>query len=266
MNKGLFRMIVFIVLLLSVACGNREFKSIWQDSEIIIDGDSEDWSSFPTQFVEEIKTVYSVVNTDSSLIVMLRFNDARFARMLERRGLTLWFDETCDEAKTLGIQYVNKLTNGGFGMNRQRNVDTYQEEEIKPKGSFSIVDKDGSDEISVDLVKNVYAAADYQDGLFCFEYSLPLSSNIDELYTLTISEKKEIKLGFEISAISDEMREKMKERMGGSGRGRGGNRGMRPGGGRRGGGMAGGSRGGGMNMRDFEAKELWFAILIADSK
>lgn len=256
MNKGLFRMIVFTVLLLSVACGNPEFKSIWQDSEIIIDGDSEEWSSFPTQFVEEIKIVYSVVNTDSSLIVMLRFNDARFARILERRGLTLWFDEMCGEDKSFGIRYVNKMTLG-FGMNRKRDMDTYQEEEIKPKGSFSIVDKDGSDEISVNLVKNVYAAADYQDGLFCFEYSLPLSSNSDDAYALTISEEKEINIGFEINAISNEMREKMKERMGS----RGGNRG-----GMRGGGMADGSRGGGMNMRDFEAKELWFAILIADSK
>jgi uncharacterized membrane protein YgcG len=259
-------------------CGGEKFQSHWKKSDIMVDGQVEDWTNYPVAYYEKDDTriVLGFANDDTSLNIMIRFRDHRIARLFERRGVILWFDGKNQKDKEFGIQYVDpnarKMglpTMEMFGRDFRREP-IFMDQASEPNGSFSLISKD-TVEIPQDGIEGIRAAVDFQQGLYCYEFSIPIYKNEVYPYAIKISSKQKVKLGVEIAPVSEEEKERIEEmmkerrqsRQGGSGRGGG-----MPGGGMRGGGMKGGGmRGGGPGRQipDMDGKEMWMTVLLADS-
>ncbi len=258
----------FIILIFAtlVGCGDQTIRSYKKTSDIIIDGNGKDWSETPLEYNEDMKMVYGVVNDETTLSLMARFSDRQLLRMFQSRGVVLWFNEKNDTDKNIGIYFVDKNM-PQIGLKKEGRQRSQANEGLqKPfqlTGSFFVVKEDT---IPINDIEEIEAAADYIDGLFCFEFRIPMQNDEYNPYALSFPENSEIGAGIEIAAISKELREKMKAQLAEKKSGMRG--GGRPGGGmsgsdKPGGRMKGGNRGN-RTMPDFEKKEIRFTIKLND--
>jgi hypothetical protein len=263
-------------ILLFNGCGGEKFQSHWKKSDIVIDGQVDDWTNYPAEYYEkdESRMIVGFANDDTSLNMMIRFRDHKLARLFERRGVTLWFDGNNKKDKEFGIQYVDPdAKNMGLPSMQMFGRDFRREQNIMDQtpelnGSFSLITKD-TVEIPQDGLEGIRAAVNFRQGSYFYEFSIPLHQNGASPYAINISLKQKVKLGIEIAPVSEEEKERIEEMMkekgqrmqGGSGRGGG-----MPGGGMRGAGMKGGGmRGPGHLMPEMDEKEMWMTVLLADS-
>jgi hypothetical protein len=255
---------LFILIILN-GCKDTSMKSEWKKSEITVDGDSDDWPDYSLKFLEwdDIQAILGIINNETSLNLMIRFRDKRLARMIEARGLVLWFKEKNE--KNLGINYVNK----DFHY-RRRSMESHRlnkeeivgppEEKLLPEGSFHVM-KDDTNEIPESGFKGILAAADFINGLYCYEFQVPLFTQSSSPYTLHTPLGNKLKIGFEIQPVSEEEKEQIKEIMKEREQEASGMRG----GGMHRGRMPGGRMGRdktGHSMPDLDGKEVWFTVLL----
>jgi uncharacterized membrane protein YgcG len=260
--------ILWILCIVFFANCGETINSHWKDRTIKVDGNSEDWQGVPLHYDEDQKVMYGIINDDSTLNVMIRFNETGLARMFSMRGMILWLNDENEEEKKIGFHYKERFTReqrNGIMDRKRFNGNGNQNAEIPtsipPQGSFLLAINYSIIEKSIEKIDGLAAATGYENGLYCYEFGIPLVSTDNLPYVLNVSAKKEIKIGMEILAISAEERAKMKEKMAerGSGGMRGG--GMKGGGGRRGGGMRGG--GGMQAMPDMDGEEFWMTVHLA---
>ncbi len=290
MKKQYFKFAVPALVLSLVAligCGGKTVQSHWKTSEITIDGRSNDWSKYPTEYYDKdnLQFVLGVVNNDSSLDMLIKFNDARLARMFERRGVTLWLNGDGKKDKIYGIQYIDPAAGmmdspavdmSGRGGRPQMNA----RQSFESHGVFSL---ETSDTVSIppDGLNGVEAKAGFLDGIYCYEIKVPLQTDDNSAYALQVLPGKKINLGIEIAPVSKEEQDRIKEMISerqknGSGPAGGHGGGMRgggmPGGGMPGGDMPdGGMRGGGFRggngmMSGMVGQEIWLNVVLANAK
>jgi hypothetical protein len=260
----------FILYLLTffVACGEK-IDSHWNDTTLKIDGLSTDWEGIPLHYNKDMKVMYGLVNNDSILVLMVRFNDQQLARMFSMRGTTVWFNDANEKENKIGIHYVDRsLRRLDFNRPQRQEANaeresSFQAQAIIPKGQFTLAKNDSLTDISLTSIEGINAAVDYQDGLYCYEFGIALKQEKDSPYYLNISDDKMIKIGFEVSPMSEEEREKLKQEMN-----------KRRGSGMRGGGLKGGRRGGGMSgggmrspergMTNMDGVGFWLTVVLAN--
>lgn len=271
--------VVFSMLLFMITgCGGLEIDSNWNKHSIAVDGNFNDWEKAPTYFDEEKGIIYGAVNDNENLYFMFRFRDIKLAQKLERRGITVWFNGEGKQEKLFGINYKNENAPAFMPGNRgERNSQRSEEREkiFFPMGKFNIQGDNTIDIISINDINDIEAKAGLNNGIFCYEFKIPLNNkNIADKFNMNFESGNNIKIGFEIAGISEEEKEqimaKMKEKM--SQRGSKGGSSMRGGGGRPGG-MSGGRAGGmgrrpggsGQNdmMKQFEPQEFWATVKLA---
>lgn len=258
---------------LILGCSGEKVHSQPKMNKIEIDGHDADWSDYKTKYYEkdDLRIVLGVVNDDSTLDVMIRFRDFRLARLFRHRGMTLWVNGENRKRKTLGIHFVNEAAKymrapspGRFG--EPGGASAPMENMRRFRGTFSLIKDEVSEIISSSGLEGVFAATDVQDGTFCYEYEIPIGVNITAPFALKAKPGDAIKLGIEIPPVSEEERQRMKERL--KERGGGGMRGqIRGGSGRRGGVMRGrGLRGGapGRQMPDLDGEQIWITVLLSN--
>ncbi|KAA3611290.1 MAG: hypothetical protein D8M58_15080 [Calditrichaeota bacterium] len=234
------------------ACSNQTIESKKPETQILVDGIGNDWEKYNLVFNEDFNIVFGALNTDPTLYLMFRFNDQRLARMFASRGVYLWLDKE----KETGIMYrdENLFPNPGQRRNRGDIQQGYF-----PNGTFIVQKKDTVIEQSLKSYPNLEAAFNLNDGLYCFEFKLPLNSTSPVTF---ISDDNELKVGIELAEVSEEVRSQMEQQ-------RQGARGSAMSGGRSGGGRGmggrGGMRGGGRPAQpktDFDGKEIWLNIIL----
>ena len=282
MGMYVLKLTRFIILLTTTfilfnSCGGDKIESQWMKTPITINGIAADWSEYRQFYIEDWKTMYSIVNDDTSISLMIQFRDDQLARKINTRGFTLWLNSDGDEEKSFGIHYedrklmdkrINEMADGKSMPNRE-NKNSDMNNSVEFTGTFSLVDKDKS-LLSENGQNGIYAEALYDQGSYCFEYKImfdAINFNSD-LFKITLV--SDLKFGIELAAVSEEFKEIMQQKM--SGRMKDG---MRPGGGgMRGGGVrGGGKRGSGMGgppgggrenmMQDVDAQEIWFSVELA---
>jgi len=263
------KFIGIIMLIALNGCGGEELQSERKDSPITVDGKCDDWLNLTTHYFDKegMQIVLGIANDDISLNLMMKFRDQRLARMIDRRGVTFWFNGKNQKSKNYGIYYQNPRTDMMAiprGEIPERGNGSHPEGggTFQPKGVFSLITQD-TVEITGTDISGSEAQVDVREGVFCYEISI-LIDKIENLpRTLFVSDKNLIKLGFEIAAMSEEdqvqMKEMLAERVDQSRpRGGRGGSGMRGGGG----GTKGGRPGG---MPDRDGKEIWFTVSLARS-
>jgi hypothetical protein len=259
-----------LAVLLTTGCGEK-IESTWKNQTITIDGDGQEWEGLPLRYQEEMKIVYGIVNDNMTIDFMIRFNDTSLASMFSMRGFTLWLNEEDSENKLIGIHYRDDSMRDKYrGERGHRPRGQVQEEQpslqsLKPKGKFTLAQNDSATTLPVEDIISFKAAADAKDGIFCYEFRIPLTSMDGSPYFLNISNQKTIKVGLEIVGMSEEEQEKLKSEMEERRSSMpDGNMGDRSGG-MRGGTRGGGKRGGGNRpqMPDMDGEEYWISVQIA---
>ena len=279
----MFVQFLLLIIILVTACSNEKIESQWMTSPITVDGSGEDWSEYRQFFNEDWKIMYSTVNDDTSISLMMQFRDHQLARKINTRGLTLWLNSNGDEKKNVGIHYedrklMNKILNDladGKRITKPDNRNFEMNKAIALTGTFSVVDKD-KNIISSNWRNGIYAKAQYNQGNYCFEFKIEFDSNKNDILDFTISPDNTINFGIEIAAVSEDFKEIMQQKMADKMKS-----GQRPSGGMSGGGRsAGGMRGGGMKsggrmggspggnrdnmMNDLDAQEIWTTVVLAN--
>jgi len=272
---------LLIILLFVNACGGEKIESQRLKSSITIDGKSIDWTDYSQLYNEDWKTVYAIVNDDTSVSIMLQFRKNQLARKINNRGFTVWLNSEGDEEKSFGIHYEDKalmeniLNNMAEGKGRPNpdNKNSEFNKTVEFKGTFALIDEE-KNVLSDNGQNGIYAKALYDQGNYCFEYKVTFDANEINPELFNLSLESELEVGVEIAAVSEEfkeiMEEKMSERMKSGTRPSGGmsdgiRGGGRRGGGRRGGGMDGPRSSGSNNnmMKNMDAQELWFSVELA---
>ena len=276
----ILKLIITGFFLFHYGCGGEEIDSTFKNKPIFVDGKGNEWNDYPLQFNEDFNVVYGIVNNDSALYCMIRFNDQQLARMMSVRGFTLWVNNSGDEEKLMGIHYrdqrpredIMEMMRPRPGQQDQQKVP--DQKIIYPRGRFSLARNDTITDFNINDIYGINAAAGLDNGLYCFEFSMALKKSAGIVYSLGVKSGDVIKVGMEIAAVSEEEQERMKKEMEGRresmGNGRGGGRpgGGRPSGGTGGGMMGGGRSGGGMRgdrpqMPDMDGDIFWMTVQLA---
>jgi len=278
-NRNLNKIVIMIGLFtLTSACGREKIESQKTTTPIIVNGISDDWKNYNQVLYKDWSAVYSVINDDTSLSLLFQFRDPQLARKINMRGLTLWINSEGDKEKVTGIHYENRkfmdamLDNMAEGkrMLREKPDENFEgpgrDEHEKFAGTFSLRDNEGY-VISNNGKNGIYGGANKKDGNYCFEFTIKPSAENG----LIISPDTDLKLGIEIAAVNEEVKEMMEKRKPGGMDGK-----IEPpedgmsGGGMRGGGRSGGGMGGpppdgkrGNMQNDTDAQEIWFSVTLA---
>ncbi len=279
MKRYLVMFLMVFVNFFLLSCGGQDLKSSWLGQDITVDGSSYEWENIPMSYYKSLNLMYGISNNDTSLCLLIRFNDPMLAAKISRRGMTIWFNDQDEKEKIFGIKYKDEIPRDDPSKRFNAAGEESVEDQKSPRrmrlmnqtGIFTLVKSNGDAEGLSGLgMMGLEAAADYEAGIFSYEFSVPLNRPFGNGMILSIPESSKIKSCLEIGGMSKEDKAGMKERMadrgrGGTGAGGGISGGI--GGGRQGGGMGGmrpggGKRGGGQ-MPDMDGKELWINVLLA---
>lgn len=276
--KYLFIFSYPLLLVMLISCSNEKVQSSWTENGIIVDGLGNDWNNLSLTYNEDLKIAYGFANNDSSLYFMIRFRDRNLIRMFSRRGMTLWLNDKDKKNKKLGIHYIDDTIQPMMTAMHRNSTQNQRDNQpvFIPSGIFTLARNDSADlDIKIDNITEMQAATKYEDGFYCFEFSIPVIKTINFQHFLTIPKNKKIKACFEINPMSQEDKERMQEMMavqrnsagGGRNGGMKGGGGGRSGGGMKGGGGMSGGRGGmGTQMPDTNGKEIWITVTLADKE
>ena len=256
--------ILILVTLALSSCSKAKIQSYTSDMVIKIDGSASDWENVPLFFNKKPAFVVGAVNDTNKLSLMLRFNDPSLTQMMFRRGFKIWFDE--DEK--FGLSFTGRTPYGTPDMRRRMVGDSLRSrspQNMRIPVSLSLQD---FEIVIKGSVRNIYqtdipflnAAFGYREGLFCFEFSVPLVAEKEKGYGALVSEKESVNLRFVINEMKRSTRDGSSVSRRGSGRS-GGMSGRMRGGGRRGGGMKG--AGAGMTRPDMSAIEFKATVQLA---
>ena len=238
---------LILMVTMLTSCG-KEIKSVWNNSEITIDGKNTEWDNFPLEYDEGLQIIYGVINNDNVMNFVVAFSDVQLARKFNRQGVILWINGQNDDEKVIGIAYKDTSRprmpgrmgempnsgempdmNGGPGMGgMQGGFDRNKmNEPVKLSGTFTMAYDDTVSNINIAEMQGWKAAANYDDGLYCFEFEVPLKKNGNNPY-IDLKDKEEIQVCLTLNGLSEKEKDaikkrlsKMRSRMGGGGMGGG---------------------------------------------
>ena len=209
--------------------------------------------------------MYGISNNDTNICLLIKLNDPMLAAKIGRRGMTIWFNDQGEREKIFGIKYSEEFPREyaprRFNAAGEESAEGPDKAKRRPQaagsGIFLLVKSNGDAEsLSGPDMRGLHAAADYDAGIYSYEFSIPLNRLFGDGMILSVPGSSKIKSCLEIGGASKEDMPVKKERMGGGGggmRGSGGRGGMRPGGGKV----------GKRKMPDMEGKEIWVNVLLA---
>jgi hypothetical protein len=108
------------LILLVSGCNSYELESDWQDREITIDGDDEEWDESRFQ-IEKEGIVAAAMNDAEFLYICIYPSDRQLSSKIMRQGLTLWLNTEGNKSKDLGVHFP--LQNSETGFKKEANND-----------------------------------------------------------------------------------------------------------------------------------------------
>lgn len=265
-------------LVLLAGCKTQEVQTHWSAEPVQVDGEMTEWASGSTVYFEDPGVQLGLCNDSKNLYILFRFSNQAWARAIRMGGVTLWLDNSGKKKKDFGIRYtggpslselqrMRPSSEGGF----RESLTPEQEQRLAEMekataDQITVIDKKSNQTITLaaDGSGGLAVSFDSPQGIYTYEFSIPLRKNDVLDYAIEAQPGQTICLGLEWGGMSKEDR----ERMGGGPPG--GMGGGPPGGmdggppGSMGGGRGGGPRGGG-RMQPPEEQELWVKTQLASS-
>ncbi len=264
-NNSLSRLVV-IVSVMAIAGivplsngAASDFESRWIDKPISVDGDADDWENIPTTYLEDEGVVLGMCNDSMNVYVLFRIRDARSAMSIRMSGLTIWLNSEGKEKKQFGVRY-----NGGPSLAEIRELMADDEEDmfenIPPRmkdrmenrlsagEKFTVIYKseDKRDSIPTDGSRGPAVSYASSNGLYTYEFSIPLQVSDYGIYGMGASLDEDICIGPKWGGRPE------RRDSGGADMGRKGGRG---------GGRGGGPEG--RRMQPSEEHEFWMKTKLA---
>jgi len=249
----------------AIAGGSISLEGSTADGRITIDGDSSDWDGLPNVYLENSLRVVAASHDDGQLYVMYRFGDERLAEQLLQRGVILWFNgdgKTKNKDEAFGIRYTGSEAMAAAvdlaDPDEHAGPDSEASEHRPPRdmrslakqrpdpGTLTVIRHGVKDVIPEGHPPGPNAASAIHDGVFCYEFRIPLAEIGGKVADRNPSKKRTVALGIQIGGTTKAERESIEAALEDSlGRGGGPPAGDVGGmGGGRPGGMGGGGRGG----------------------
>jgi hypothetical protein len=253
-----------ILVLCTVGCEEQKLDSNWLDREIIIDAKSDDWLDTLYYFESEMVSL-GFFNDKSHLYVCMLAEHPILQAQVVGLGFTIWFDPDGGKEKAFGIKFPigmrrdkEQMDFGGMGegeLDRKKMREAFE----KSLADLEILGPGGAKQrIPVEEAKGIEIKVRNQTGLFVYELKLPLKSDEEHPYAVGANAGAAIGVGLEIPEVDmDEMRNAMRDKMGGQG-------GMPPGGGGSRGGMGGSmGRRGGQRPKMPNGLDVWASLQLS---
>ncbi|MBN2541707.1 hypothetical protein JXI42_02475 [bacterium] len=287
-NNISYLLIILIILggLILAGCRELRIESLWNNNDIIIDGNYNDWEDVQARFLEDEKIVIGFQNDAENLYCMVRFTDLDLLWKIQNLGATIWINKE-DEKKENGICYIGsenytedvifeEVVMKNIPDKRQSPMDNFlskYNQELPDYGNILVLENILKTEFPEDRETGYSASSKNHNGVFCYEYRIPLPNGVEKV--------DKIALGLETGGFNHENSGAIGEKRNGMGRmgggmpggglGMGGGSGMA---GSPGMGPGGGDRGqppDGTNNREnrrkrLEKQEIWFKISLASNK
>jgi len=264
-KQSLIACAIGFLVLCTVGCDEQELNSNWRDREIIIDAKSDDWLNTLYYFESEMLSI-GFFNDENHLYVCMLAEHPMLQAQVVSQGFTLWFDPAGGKEKAFGI----KFPIGMQGVREQMDFMRSQEGELnreKMRQAFEesladleILGPGGAKQlIPVEEAKGIEIKVRNETGLFVYELKVPLKSDEEHPYAVGTNAGASVRVGLEIPKVDkDEMKNAMRDRMGGM-------EGRPPGGGGGGmGGMGGGmGRRGGQRPKMPNGLDVWASLKLA---
>lgn len=251
----------FIVAALISSCSTVKIQSVVSDAEIQIDGSAGDWENIPLFFNKKPAFVLGAVNDTAKLNLMIRFNDPSLAQMMFRRGFNLWFDN----ANKFGLHFNGRSFNRMQDGRQRKQKDSLKNRSLRKMGlslqDFDVILKGSQRNINQTDILYLNAASGVEEGLFCFEFSVPLVPQKDTGAGAAVMNEGKVAIKFSIPEMTHSMKNGSSPAIRAGGMS-GGMSGGRRGGGRRGSGM----KGGGMRRPDMSGIEFKAVVQLATVK
>ncbi|MFH1011340.1 MAG: hypothetical protein V1784_08940 [bacterium] len=226
-----------ISLVLSMGCNGNKIQSSWPESPIQIDGQADDWNGLPKYYFEESGVSLGISNDADNAYLLFRFTNPKWLMSIAKRGLTIWLDGTAKKKKNFGIRYAGRIpldstaVTSTFQTNlteeqRQRlmRLQTQMADQILVFEAAEVVEVS----IPADGMRGPSAHLGSADGVFAYEFAIPLEKSDGTPYALGAKPGQKIYIGLEFGGMDEEELQHMREQMG---RSRERDEGMRPPGG-----------------------------------
>ena len=272
-----------IFVLIATSCKKNEISSIWRDGEIIIDGDSGEWTQ-DLVYNEDNNISFGIRNDAEALYMCLVTSDRELVRKIVGNGLIIWLDSDGGKDRSFGIKYpVGMIGRGASArefMGAKRDPNNRLNDD-----QFDLLFEQQFTELQVlaqkGKEKNMYALkeakekglevkASMKNGILIYEAKTPF--NFDGgIAAISLDSSNPVGVGLETPNIDLAEIRKNRSRdssaMGGADS-EGGMSGGRRGGGGRGG--MGGGRGGGMGgrqeMNTSSPVKIWTTVALAEAQ
>lgn len=259
-----FLIVILLLALFFIGCGELKFESAWLDREIIIDGSHDDWENL-LKFSEDKRITVGIANDNDYLYVCLLSADEHLLFQSLSAGFTVWLDPSGGKKKKLGLRFPEG------GLMKQ----TGPRDRAGRPSPAKLIKQIEWENMSVGIIQNGETnRINYSElngsglelrigeifGRFIYELKIPLHESGESLFEFNVKKDGRLSLGFETGKMKSPDRSHKKGggmRMGGSG-GRGSGRGGK--------GMGGGRSGGRGARPDMpERFEVWLKVKLADS-
>ncbi|MCP4567812.1 MAG: hypothetical protein GY841_09570 [FCB group bacterium] len=265
--------VLSLIVFSAVGCKTQEVQCHWPSEPIKIDGQMSEWEDRGNIYFEKNGVLLGLRSDNDNLYILLRFRDRSWLQAIRATGLTIWLDDHGNKDKNFGLRYngiplpIDSLMAGrGAGGGRSGDMRGGMMEEMEKKMQermvanpvqLCLIDESRWYEpmpLPEDGRRGPAVAHGNDNGLFTYEFNIPLQSMADDVYGFGVKPGQKICIGGEWGEMNTE---ELRPSMGGGGRGGGG--GM---GGGKGGGMGGG-RGGGMDRPEMpEKQEFWVKTIL----
>jgi hypothetical protein len=266
-----FTLILFVLPLLVIGCGDQEINSHWSKGNIKIDGSQEDWGN-TINFLKDENIGMGVQNDSNNVYICLVTSNRSYIMRALRNGLTIWIDPQ-NENRTYGIKYPIGMSNDMMSNYHDNQNGSYQDMGSMMKKyessmtEFELVNKDG-ELLSRIPVKNDYGIelkVNIARDQLVYELKIPLDHSINKGFFVNTTPGNHIRLGFEEGKFDrSQIQQQNKENgfEGGSGEGDEGRRGDGMGG-RYGEGRMGRGNYGERSGQNSEGLNTWLDVQLA---
>jgi len=228
---------------LLTGCNTQEVQTNWSAEPVQVDGEMTGWDGITLTYFEDFGAQLGLSNDNEKLYILFRFNNQAWAQAIRMGGVTLWLDNSGKKKKDFGIRYtgglslseLQKMRPSGKGGFREtltpEQQQRLQDMEKSTADQITVIDKKSNQEITTRADGSGGPAACFASpqGIYTYEFSIPLQKNDVLGYAIGAEPGQIICLGLEWGGISKEDRQKMMDRMGdGRGAGPRGRPGMQP--------------------------------------
>ena len=270
-QKGKTVFLIGTLLIFGISgCSEPSINSLWQNSEIKIDGSSIDWAG-SLNYYEDEKIAIGISNDNDFIYFCLATSDNDKIMRILRTGFTVWLDPQNSDGETIGIQYPIKRFDNEMMDGNRRDLKGQENIGDRLKNMISKFKVEQNEVLIVNQKNfplNAYplenetgleVKIDYTMHQFVYELKIPLANNSQNPVYTDVLPNEKVSVGFETGAI-DQPEKKSRSNMeksggdGMSGGGRGGNR--------------GGGRGGKMEsvQNNMDPIEFWIEVKLANKK